>query len=745
MAIKPITRYGTFTPTGVDQTEARRLQALAGLGTQVRELAVGVGKAKREQEAVVEGTQAGIEAARTGEDIELKSPIKFGGAMHNRAMTKAYELESYSVIDSHIESAKTAHPDNTIEYQNALNGKMKGMLSTAPEEVKFGLESYYRKANSTAFNSVQTAEKKKTDNQLLASLNVGTESLENLAGNLARAGNDVESQEAQMQHQMDMLNAVDLRLITAVQAETKISALKDEIAIQTQEGQVDRAIFDSEADLKTRAEKGLELVGALRKAPLGELSPKQNDVLLKRLETKVNAVVKEYNDSVKVSDAEARKMNGIANVRARAMAELPVTSDIITASDIDNDYLVERQNFSTDPQMRKDERINHAATVRGVAKSMQNEILSELRSGEAELVAVAAQSIMELNTLQGMPDAFSKQDVVYADAVFRSMEHYPFDEAVKRATEIAYPSSSVKKSMMDARKSELSADKKDNNDKYVSVIEDAFEEGIFGFGTQFEPNNIEKDAMIADLRTLTEDNYLLGFETFESALEHSVSIMKNSYSVSEFGFLQHPPENFYGIGPTNDVSWIRESLHEELIANYGDGFAPEDIILVSDTETATMSKKGMPTYQAFIRMPNGSLQPVNDRVNPSLDYPAVLEKYKADIKEEAQVPVLDKKQFLSEHRMSAEQNARAREVLKNSTMPLALMGKAIGSIDDAPDFIAKYFKKSLNEVLEPVEFVASEVTEIPQAVLDWNDQYIARLQKASNKEDIEITVADLSN
>lgn len=716
MAITPITRYGKFTPTGVDQTEARKLEALAGVGQKVTQAAVAFGKQKIQEE-------------------QKKADLAY----------KAYALESYSVIDDHIQDAQTTNPSDSIAFQSALDSKMKGMIDSAPEQVRFDLENYYRKASKSAFKNVQTLEKKKQDSKLLAQLNVGTEALANLAGNSARAGNNVESLEAQLEYQENLLAGVDSGLLTAVEAQNKISTLEDEIAIQTQEGQVDRAIFDSEINLKTRAEKGLELVGALRKAPLAQLSAKQNDVLLKRLETKVNAVVKEYNDSVKVSDAEARKMNGIANVRARAMAELPVTSDIITASDIDNDYLVERQNFSTDPQMRKGERINHAATVRGVAKSMQNEILSELRSGEAELVAVAAQSIMELNTLQGMPDAFTGQDLVYADAVFRSMEHYPFDEAVKRATEIAYPSSSVKKSMMDARKSELSADKKDNNDKYVSVIEDAFKEGIFKFGTQFEPNNIEKDAMIADLRTLTEDNYLLGFETFESALEHSVSIMKNSYSVSEFGFLQHPPENFYGIGPTNDVSWIRESLHEELIANYGDGFAPKDIILVSDTETATMSKKGMPTYQAFIRMPNGSLQPVDDRVNPSLDYPAVLEKYKADIKEEAQVPVLDKKQFLSEHRMSAEQNAKAREVLKNSTMPLALMGKAIGSIDDAPDFIAKYFKKSLNEVLEPVEFVASEVSEIPQAVLDWNDQYIARLQKASNKEDIEITVADLSN
>ena len=123
----------------------------------------------------------------------------------------------------------------------------------------------------------------------------------------------------------------------------------------------------------------------------------------------------------------------------------------------------------------------------------------------------------------------------------------------------------------------------------------------------------------------------------------------------------------------------------------------------------------------------------------------MLEKYNADIKEKAEVPILNKRQFLTEHRMSPEQNAKAREILRNSTNPFALVGKAIGSIDDAPEFVAKYFKKSLNEVLEPVEFVASEVSKIPQDVLNWNEQYIAALQKSSGKEDIEITIADLSN
>lgn len=129
MAIKPITRYGTFTPTGVDQTEARRLQALAGLGTQVRELAVGVGKAKREQEAVVEGTQAGIEAARTGEDIELKSPIKFGGATYNQYFKRAYNSSVINDVKINIANAQAKHPDNIENFNNQVQGYMKGVLS----------------------------------------------------------------------------------------------------------------------------------------------------------------------------------------------------------------------------------------------------------------------------------------------------------------------------------------------------------------------------------------------------------------------------------------------------------------------------------------------------------------------------------------------------------------------------------------------------------------------------------------
>ncbi len=744
MAIKPIIRYGKFTPTGVDRSGETRMRALAGLGEQVYDITRDVVKTKREQEAAVEGQKVGQEAALEGKDVELRSGFKFGDAQFNQAVSKAYTYESYTKIQDYINEAQINNPDSVQNYENELNSKIQGLFDATPEAFKGDLEAYYRRANSSTRNQVQSGELKRINADNIAKFNSGNDTLATSITNSARALDFDSLDELLTEYNDGLDGAYESRLITAKEREDKKANINDEVAIQLKMGEVDNSIFDETISLKDRAERGLLLVDALRENPDQELTAKQNDALLKTLESKVNEVVTEYNQSVKVSDAELRKSNGIANVRARVAGELPATSDVITDKDIDNDYNVQRLNFSVAPELLMDERLNYATTVGSVPKTMKTEILSELRSNDPDRVVVAAQSIMELNALQGMPEAFSGQDLIYADALYRNMEFYEFDEAFKRATDIAFPSSSTQKSMMESRKSELSEDTVKRNKTYAKTIDDAFETGAFGFGTQFTPNNIERDAMIADLRTLAEDNYLLGFETFDAALQHSVRKMQNSYKTSEFGFLQHAPEEYYGLGKTKDTSWIRQSLHEELIAKYGDGFKPDDIILLSDTETSTMAKKGMPTYQAFIRMPNGSLQPVDERVNPSLDYPAVLKKHNEKIAEKAQVPVLNKRKFLEEYKMPPEQAARTREALGSNNV-FNVLTKAVGAFADAPEFIAKFFEGAQNELRQSRELSQEQSREVQEAMFNWNEQYIARLQKASGKQEIDLTVADLSN
>jgi len=94
MAQKRIDYYGRFTPTGVDTSQAKRLQALSGLAEQVGDIAFEVGakiQTKRGQEA---GIAAGAKAIETGEAPEAKegflSQISVFDQAYNDAMRESY-------------------------------------------------------------------------------------------------------------------------------------------------------------------------------------------------------------------------------------------------------------------------------------------------------------------------------------------------------------------------------------------------------------------------------------------------------------------------------------------------------------------------------------------------------------------------------------------------------------------------------------------------------------------------------
>lgn len=128
MAIKPITRYGTFTPTGVDRSAETRMRALAGLGEQLQEMAIGTAKRKREEEAIAEGTEAGRQAALEGKDPELKSTFKYGSGKYNQYYTRAYNASILNDIKLNVAKYETEFPDNEAEFSNNVNGYMKGVL-----------------------------------------------------------------------------------------------------------------------------------------------------------------------------------------------------------------------------------------------------------------------------------------------------------------------------------------------------------------------------------------------------------------------------------------------------------------------------------------------------------------------------------------------------------------------------------------------------------------------------------------
>ena len=75
MAQKRIDYYGQFTPTGVDTSQAKRLQALSGLAEQVGDIAFEVGAKIQTKRGAEAGLAAGAKAIETKEAPEAKEGL----------------------------------------------------------------------------------------------------------------------------------------------------------------------------------------------------------------------------------------------------------------------------------------------------------------------------------------------------------------------------------------------------------------------------------------------------------------------------------------------------------------------------------------------------------------------------------------------------------------------------------------------------------------------------------------------
>ena len=140
MAQKRIEYYGRFTPTGVDTSQAKRLQALSGLAEQVGDIAFDIGakiQTERGQEA---GVASGMEAAQEGQAPETKEGFLSQISIYDQAYNEA-ALNAYSSgvrVDGRkklmeLEEQFADEPDPE-KFGNQWGGYIKGVTKGLPPE-----------------------------------------------------------------------------------------------------------------------------------------------------------------------------------------------------------------------------------------------------------------------------------------------------------------------------------------------------------------------------------------------------------------------------------------------------------------------------------------------------------------------------------------------------------------------------------------------------------------------------------
>ena len=121
---KEIGYYGQLRPTGVDNSAARRFEALAGLADQVRSTAFESGAKRAQEIGQREGLTAGQAAAVEGQPLEKREGILSAFSIQDNTYNDALESAYLSQIsvDSKNEIAKVVAqaPNDTQAFDKLL-------------------------------------------------------------------------------------------------------------------------------------------------------------------------------------------------------------------------------------------------------------------------------------------------------------------------------------------------------------------------------------------------------------------------------------------------------------------------------------------------------------------------------------------------------------------------------------------------------------------------------------------------
>lgn len=160
MAQKRIDYYGKFTPTGVDTSQAKRLQALSGLAEQVGDIAFEVGGRIQKRKAIEDASAEALAAAEEGRSPEIKegllSAISIYDQSFNQTVENAYINEVTSDIRSAVDRMNIESDGDFEQFSQNANKYFQGLSQNVDERFQPMLRSVYDEAFER--NGVRVAE-----------------------------------------------------------------------------------------------------------------------------------------------------------------------------------------------------------------------------------------------------------------------------------------------------------------------------------------------------------------------------------------------------------------------------------------------------------------------------------------------------------------------------------------------------------------------------------------------------------
>ena len=753
MAQKRIEYYGKFTPTGVDTSQAKRLQALSGLAEQVGDIAFDIGakiQTERGQEA---GIASGMEAAAEGQAPETKegllSQISIYDQAYNKAAVNAYSsgirLDGKKKL-MELEEKYSTDPD-PVAFQSDFNGYMKGVTEGLPEDVAAPLRLRLTEDAMRVQGSLADAQRKRQFDLATDTLTEELGSLADEQATAARAGDDTRVQELQLQ--IENIGAENIDLLDPVALSQFEAEQKDRLIIQGNLGQLDRAILDNpDLPLEERIQKGKEILRTITSSPIEGLTPEQQSKLESQMSTRLNQLenrlveqdtefgielsdykvqvasgslepvdvdqqANEWYRAGRISEPEMTSLKKSARAAVAKKAETTAVNVNITKqftdqrdpyyvpdqSDINkyyDDVYVPAQEGATPEQRMLTDAIFIQKT-RMIPSTVKNQTNSYLLSGDPALIMQAAQLIDRVDETPGMFDQITNvQTKAFASNMVRLMEVMDPKEALRLSQQLTDPAD---QNRVTARRDQIKTEK--YNDKYVDWTRD-----IVG-----ETNPTSFQNAVTQYQTIFESYYLAGSDE-DAARAQAEKMIQSNYTQSTFGDMMYAPEQYYAVN--GSVEYMRDQLDEEIRAEAPNlQFNRDNIYLLTDDATARSAAAGSPMYRVLILDDDGVFQQRSGYFVPDIaaqesklraETEALVDELRAD-EEEASVSY-KRQQFEEKKAAYEERKGKPKKAVPASELyadtVLSDTRKIVAEAIQVPGRIRREAAKSAAEVLTTV-------------------------------------------
>lgn len=181
--------YGKFQPTGVDQSGAKRMQALAGLGETVASVAEQFGRAKADELAPEQAQKAAEKAIAEGEKLKKRNPLAYGATVYNNQLIQGYAAGIQNETSDMIAKIATENPADFTAFQAKVTEGYKGLSANLPVEAKATVDNFFNRSRNTAGNKIIAKQNKIAIDNSKAEIALAGVNYYDEQSNLASEGN----------------------------------------------------------------------------------------------------------------------------------------------------------------------------------------------------------------------------------------------------------------------------------------------------------------------------------------------------------------------------------------------------------------------------------------------------------------------------------------------------------------------------------------------------------------------------